>query len=110
MLPLGDQHRTLSLGGEVLRAENGVAMHPVPQRERADGLLYTTLVSGYLDSFALGGFYPHLVASDRAWDPAAGRERYVMMSVASNDAIVVLAHLYREFVVYEQEKMGVGKL
>ncbi|KAI0250682.1 hypothetical protein BJV78DRAFT_1283093 [Lactifluus subvellereus] len=39
--PDRSQHRTLSSGGEVLRAENGATMHPVPQRDRGDGLPYT---------------------------------------------------------------------
>ncbi|KAH9973778.1 hypothetical protein BGW80DRAFT_1458828 [Lactifluus volemus] len=39
--PDRSQHRTLSSGDGVLRAENGAVMHPVPQRDRGDGLPYT---------------------------------------------------------------------
>jgi hypothetical protein len=39
------QHRTISAGEEPLRAENGAMMHPVPQRDRGDGLAYTKRVS-----------------------------------------------------------------
>jgi hypothetical protein len=45
--PDRSQHRTLSSGDEVLRAENGAPMHPVPQRDRGDGLPYTKRVSDY---------------------------------------------------------------
>lgn len=43
--PDRSQHRTLSAGEEPLHAENGAMMHPVPQRDRGDGLAYTKRVS-----------------------------------------------------------------
>jgi len=39
--PDRSQHRAQSAVEEPLRAENGAMMHPVPQRDRGDGLAYT---------------------------------------------------------------------
>lgn len=69
--PDRSQHRTLSSGDEVLRAENGAAMHPVPQRDRGDGLPYTKRVSDYLEFLGISiGLEP--LSVNRAWNQAAG--------------------------------------
>jgi len=53
--PDRSQHRTLSAGEEPLHAENGAMMHPVPQRDRGDGLAYTKRVSWVVSR--LGGVW-----------------------------------------------------
>jgi len=40
--PNRSQHRTLA-SGDALYSENGARMHPVPQRDRGDGLAYTKI-------------------------------------------------------------------
>ena len=64
--PDRSQHHTLSAHEGVPHAENGAMMHPVPQRDRGDGLAYTKRVSWVAGRPSVGFGLIHL---SRTLDP-----------------------------------------